>query len=56
MKMEKFEWINPVNHKIAVDDQKHPVTNECGDLIVLENESEYNYIVLRTIIIRVEKL
>ncbi|VVC33203.1 Hypothetical protein CINCED_3A023429 [Cinara cedri] len=37
--MEKFEWINPDNHSIAVDDQKQPVTNENGDLIVLDNET-----------------
>jgi len=39
--MEKYEWINPDNHSIAVDDQKQPVLNENGDLIVLDNESEY---------------
>lgn len=41
IKMEKYEWINPDNHSIAVDDQKQPVLNENGDLIVLDNESEY---------------
>jgi len=41
VKMEKYEWINPDNHSIAVDDQKQPVLNENGDLIVLDNESEY---------------
>lgn len=41
IKMEKFQWINPDNHSIAVDDQKQPVVNENGDLIVLDNESEY---------------
>lgn len=39
--MEKYQWINPDNHNIAVDDQKQPVLNENGDLIVLDNESEY---------------
>lgn len=39
--MEKYQWINPDNHSIAVDDQKQPVLNENGDLIVLDNESEY---------------
>lgn len=42
IKMEKYQWINPDNHSIAVDDQKQPVLNENGDLIVLDNESEYN--------------
>lgn len=37
--MEKYQWINPDNHSIAVDDQKQPVLNENGDLIVLDNES-----------------
>ncbi|KAL4119969.1 hypothetical protein QTP88_012719 [Uroleucon formosanum] len=37
--MEKYGWINPDNHSIAVDDQKQPVLNENGDLIVLDNES-----------------
>jgi len=41
IKMEKYQWINPDNHSIAVDDQKQPVLNENGDLIVLDNESEY---------------
>jgi len=41
VKMEKYQWINPDNHSIAVDDQKQPVLNENGDLIVLDNESEY---------------
>ncbi|XP_025206898.1 uncharacterized protein LOC112602785 isoform X2 [Melanaphis sacchari] len=39
IKMEKYQWINPDNHSIAVDDQKQPVLNENGDLIVLDNES-----------------
>ncbi|XP_050420811.1 uncharacterized protein LOC126833484 [Adelges cooleyi] len=39
VKMEKFQWINPDHHSIAVDDQKQPVLNENGDLIVLDNES-----------------
>jgi len=43
IKMEKYEWINPDNHSIAVDDQKQPVLNENGDLIVLDNESEYYF-------------
>lgn len=41
IKMEKYQWINPDNHSIAVDDQKQPVLNENGDLIVLDNESKY---------------
>ncbi|XP_050545381.1 uncharacterized protein LOC126907818 [Daktulosphaira vitifoliae] len=39
IKMEKYQWINPDHHSIAVDDQKQPVLNENGDLIVLDNES-----------------
>ncbi|XP_025415326.1 uncharacterized protein LOC112687023 [Sipha flava] len=39
IKTEKFQWINPDNHSIAVDDQKQPVVNENGDLIVLDNAS-----------------
>jgi len=43
IKMEKYQWINPDNHSIAVDDQKQPVLNENGDLIVLDNESKYRF-------------
>lgn len=48
VKMEKHhQWINPDNHSIAVDDQKQPVVNENGDLIVLDNTSEFHvYIML----------
>lgn len=41
IKAEKFQWITPDNHSIAVDDQKQPVLNENGDLIVLDNSSKY---------------
>lgn len=45
--MDKYHWINPENHSIAVDDQKQPVLNENGDLIVLDNQSEYYIIKLK---------
>jgi len=40
-KMEKYQLINLVDYRIVVDDMQQPVLNENGDLIVMNNDSEY---------------
>lgn len=46
VKMGKNRWINPERHSIAVDDQKLPVLNENGDLIILDNTSEFHVYII----------